>query len=646
MMAALTEWSVTYILILGTPDLSLKLLWGKLGYLGSASVSLAWLTFAMQYSRFGSDRICRRWWPLGIVPFITIVLVFTNEWHHLIWTSAWVDGSDLVVIHGAAYWVFIVFSYLVALFGLGLLLRLFVRAPKIYRYQVGAIILGGLITWVWNVIYLSGKNPIARPEFTPVAVTLSGIAFAWGLFRFRFLDIVPVAREAVIEGMTDGMVVLDGQERIIDLNPAARGILGTSASNIIGTSIVQLLPTGCGLNFKGESSREEITFQHSGQLKLFELRTSPLADQYGRATGTLLLLTDITERKRAESAEREQRAMAEALRDTAAVLNSTLQLEEVLDRILTNIGRVVPHDAVNIMLLEDGVTRMARAQGYVERGLQDEIMEQRLEVNEVPNLKTMIETGQPLVLPDLHAYKDWVDRPESRWVHSYAGAPIRSRGKTIGFLHLESTTVNFFTPTHAERLQAFADQAAIALENARLYAEVQQLALTDGLTGLYNRRAFLETGQREVEIALRLGRPLSAIMVDIDHFKQVNDTYGHPAGDLVLIALVNAIRESVRSIDVLARYGGDEFVILLIESDYMTATSVAERVRQSVARAETLTEQGAVQITLSCGVSTLELIADTLDLLIDRADQALYVSKQSGRNCVYGSRDVLIEHAQ
>jgi diguanylate cyclase (GGDEF)-like protein len=258
----------------------------------------------------------------------------------------------------------------------------------------------------------------------------------------------------------------------------------------------------------------------------------------------------------------------------------------------------------------------------------------------------MIETGQPLVLPDLHAYKDWVDRPESRWVHSYAGAPIRSRGQTIGFLHLESTTANFFTPIHAERLQAFADQAAIALENARLYAEVQQLALTDGLTGLYNRRAFLEAGQREVEVALRLGRPLSAIMIDIDHFKQVNDTYGHLAGDLVLIALVNAIRESVRSIDVLARYGGDEFVILLIESDYTTASSVAERVRQSVARAKTLTEQGAVQITLSCGVSTLELIADTLDLLIDRADQALYASKQSGRNCVYGSRDLLIEHAQ
>jgi diguanylate cyclase (GGDEF)-like protein len=338
--------------------------------------------------------------------------------------------------------------------------------------------------------------------------------------------------------------------------------------------------------------------------------------------------------------------MAEALRDTAAVLNSTLQLEEVLDRILTNIGRVVPHDAVNIMLLEDGVTRMARAQGYTERGLQDRIMEQRLVVKDVPNLKTMVETGQPLVLPDLRAYKGWVDRPESRWVRSYAGAPIRSRGETIGFLHLESTTVNFFTPTHAEHLQAFADQAAIALENARLYAEVQQLALTDGLTGLYNRRAFLEAGRREVEIALRLGRPLSAIMIDIDHFKQVNDSYGHLAGDLVLVALVNTIRESVRSIDVLARYGGDEFVVLLIESDYTTASQVAERVRHSLAGAQILTEQGAVQITISCGVSTLELIADNLDLLIDRADQALYASKQSGRNCVYGSHELLIEHAR
>ncbi|MDD5368293.1 MAG: histidine kinase N-terminal 7TM domain-containing protein [Anaerolineaceae bacterium] len=644
LMAGLTEWSVAYTFLLSTHDPSIKLLWAKIGYLGAASLPLAWLTFAMQYSRFGADRVCRRRWPLGIIPFITVILVFTNEWHHLIWTSTRVVGSDLLVTHGAGYWVFIVYSYLATLFGLGLLLRLFVRASEVYRFQVGAIIVGGLITWLWSFLYLSGNNPIARPEFTPLAVTLSGIAFGWGLFRFRLLDIVPVAREVVIESMKDGMLVLDSQGRIIDLNPAARDILGAPTANYIGAPITRVLPPGCEINLKGETSREEVTFRRGGQAESFELRTSPLTDQHNRLTGTLLLLTDITERKRVEAAEREQRTMAEALRDTAAVLNSTLQLEEVLDRILTNIGRVVPHDAVNIVLLENGVTRMARAQGYVERGLQDQIMEQRLLVKDVQNLKTMIETGQPLVVPDLKAYSGWVDRPESRWVRSYAGAPIRSRGETIGFLHLVSATVNFFTPPHAEFLQAFADQAAIALENARLYAEVQQLALTDGLTGLYNRRGFLEAGRREVEVALRLGRPLSAIMMDIDHFKQVNDSSGHLAGDLALVSLVNTIRESVRSIDVVARYGGDEFVILLIESTYATAAQVAERVRLSVASTQTLTEQGSVQITLSCGVSTLELDSDSLDLLIDRADQALYASKQNGRNCVYGSHELLIEH--
>jgi GAF domain-containing protein len=181
-------------------------------------------------------------------------------------------------------------------------------------------------------------------------------------------------------------------------------------------------------------------------------------------------------RQRSEIAEREQRALFEALRDTAAALNSTLNFDEVLDRILTNVGRVVPHDAATIMLSETGIARVVRSRGYAERGLESWLQAWRFQVTKVPSLRRMMETGRPLAIPDTEAYPGWGDLPEARWVRSYAGAPIWKRGRLIGFINLDSATPGFYTPIHAERLQAFSDQAAIAIENAQLYDTIRQHA--------------------------------------------------------------------------------------------------------------------------------------------------------------------------
>ena len=194
------------------------------------------------------------------------------------------------------------------------------------------------------------------------------------------------------------------------------------------------------------------------------------------------------ENTRLLEAEREQRALAEALRNTAATLNSTLNLDEVFDRILINIGRIVPHDAADVMLVDAarGTAQVTRSRGYAQRGVEVAMREQRFVIAEVRNLREMNETGQPIIIPDTHAYPGWVDVPETAWIRSHAGAPIRVKGQTVGFLNLNSVTPNFFTPAYAERLQAFADQAAIAIENARLFREAQQharhLALLNDIT--------------------------------------------------------------------------------------------------------------------------------------------------------------------
>ncbi len=126
------------------------------------------------------------------------------------------------------------------------------------------------------------------------------------------------------------------------------------------------------------------------------------------------------------------------------------------------------------MLIEDGVARMVRSKGYVERGKEDWVIHARLPVIETANLRFMAETGRPIAIADTHSDPDWVRFPEMEWLRSYAGAPIMSKGQVIGFLNLDSITPGFFTPEHAQRLQAFANQAGIAIENARLYSSLQE----------------------------------------------------------------------------------------------------------------------------------------------------------------------------
>ena len=189
-------------------------------------------------------------------------------------------------------------------------------------------------------------------------------------------------------------------------------------------------------------------------------------------------------------AEQEQRALAESLRDTAAALNSTLDFDTVLDRILANVGRVVPHDHANVMLIESGIARIVRNQGYDAGGLQGWMPTLQLPIADFPTLRQMAETGQPCVIRDVQSHPGWVDIPEMRWIRSCASAPIRLDGETIGFLNLDSATPGHLTHAHAESLQAFADQAAVAIQNARLFEQAQReiterARLEERLAGIY-----------------------------------------------------------------------------------------------------------------------------------------------------------------
>jgi diguanylate cyclase (GGDEF)-like protein/PAS domain S-box-containing protein len=358
--------------------------------------------------------------------------------------------------------------------------------------------------------------------------------------------------------------------------------------------------------------------------------TVGVMDRTGKLHHAHAALVDISSRKQVERAERDQRNLAEALRDTASALSSTLSFDEVIERVLTNVGKVVPYDAVNIMLVEQGYAHVVREHGYKDLGKENDVASLRLKIDEVPHLRQMAEMRQPVTFPNTALVKGW----DPDFIRSYAGAPIIAKGQLAGFITLGGVSSNSSHPEHALRRQACADQAASAIENARLYAEVERLATLDEVTGILNRRRLFQLGRREMELSRRYGTSLAAILLDIDLFKKINDTYGHTAGDRVLSGIASTISHNIREIDLFGRYGGEEFVILLPSTGAEAAREVAERVRELVAGLRFDTERGPLEVTISLGVAMLTSDVPSLATLIDRADQAMYSAKQAGRNRV------------
>ena len=233
------------------------------------------------------------------------------------------------------------------------------------------------------------------------------------------------------------------------------------------------------LNLTAIYEKEHRMQHRDGATRWMLTRGTLLRDLHQAPTRMIGSATDITDLKSAEAEEREQRTLAEALRDTAGLLNSTLNLTEVLDRILANIGRVVPHDRADIMLVEAGMVQSVRQRAGLGQDSTNASSSLAFPVSNLPSLELMELTGTPFIIPDVERYAPWVKRPDTEWVRSYLGAPIRVEQQVIGFINLNSATAGFFNVTHAERLQVFADQAASAIQNARSYAQAQELAAVE-----------------------------------------------------------------------------------------------------------------------------------------------------------------------
>ncbi len=288
----------------------------------------------------------------------------------------------------------------------------------------------------------------------------------------------------LVENINDVIFALDIQGNFTYVSPVIKRLSEYQASEIIGRPIRDFVHPG-DLDDLQRSFAQALTGQpepiefrlqaKGGSILHVRANARPvLAD--GQPLGLTGTLTDITETRRVQAAEREQRVLAEALRDTAAVLTSTLDLDEVLERILANAGRVVPHDASTVMLIHDGMSQVVRSDGFRGDEMHSGAWREGMAVGEVAELRQMVESGQPLLIPE---YALPGSKPGR--ICSYMGAPIRMGGEMLGFLnlYLGNESQHAFSPAHLDRLQVFADEAAIAIRNAQLYEQAQQIAMME-----------------------------------------------------------------------------------------------------------------------------------------------------------------------
>jgi two-component system, cell cycle response regulator len=331
-----------------------------------------------------------------------------------------------------------------------------------------------------------------------------------------------------------------------------------------------------------------------------------------------------------ESSKREQGTLYRV----SQALSTALTQDAVMDVGLSAAKEIAPHDFAAITEYQPDGRRHLVRRAVGERPLDF----QGLRFRDNTSLTAMVVKNRHY-LPyrgefDSKQQVLFTRKAKLKGMESLLVLPLVAREEPIGTLIVAAKAPSAFATSARETLQALANQLAVAIANARAVRQLEEMATTDGLTGCLNKRAFLDALEQKLMAAQRFGRKLSLIVTDLDHFKTVNDTYGHAAGDRVLQELGRVLKRVKRETDIVARFGGEEFCVLCEETDAHGARLLAERVREELESTEVVTELGPLRVTASLGVATFPDHASTATDLFAQGDKALYDAKNRGRNRV------------
>ncbi|MGB9586157.1 MAG: diguanylate cyclase, partial [Anaerolineales bacterium] len=343
---------------------------------------------------------------------------------------------------------------------------------------------------------------------------------------------------------------------------------------------------------------------------------------------------------RLSQAEKQKAKRLEVLYEIANVFNTTIELNDLLEKLHGLLMQVLPADTYYVGFL-DKEKQVVDISLLIDDGKRFEA--QKVGVNE-GLIGYVVRTQQPLFIRSLE--EEWEKLPvkplqlgQSKMSASWMGVPLGKDEHLNGILAVASYQPNAFSDEDFSLLISVAQQAKLAFDNARHHAQVEEQARRDSLTGALNHRIFLEKLDAMVKLARIENQPLSLIMLDIDFFKEYNDSYGHVLGDEVLRLAVNTIQKNIHVSDIVGRWGGEEFGVILANTSLEDACKVSERIRKTLANLSIQeNEQTIPAPTVSQGIACYPIQAQSPEELVVKADQALYFAKSGGRDqiCVWG----------
>lgn len=595
-LASVIVWYLAAFLSFISPTPEIAGFWVlKVKFLGVITLPVTFLAFTLSYTGRTHWLRAQTYIFLGVIPAATQIMLWTTPRFFMTDLVFKRYGPYLInvdrIIH-TWYWVHTAYSY--SLVGISIFLLALFAARSHYLYRTQAIIMlgGAFFALIANALHVFKVITPAPPEFT--ALTFGGVVLVWGwaLFRYRLLDIMPVARHTVVENMADAVIVLDVQNRIVDMNPAAHALTLTDSSNMIGKPLDEFWPGQQELieSYSAvKATQTEIEVDQGTERRVFDLNISTLFQSKGDEAGRLVVLRDITERKQQEEKVKE----------------SELLYRTVYE--LANDG---------ICVIEQGMFTYTNAQLANILGYEPEEIENTLFTNYL--------FGE-CIARIAHDYQQAMEG--TQMPPRFDGQVVRKDG-TILDVEFSASALDY--PPNPRIVVITRD----VTEKRNLEKKLREWANTDPLIKIPNRRYFLQLAGKEVNQTIQHQLTVSFILFDLDHFKKVNDVHGHLVGDEILKQVAVLCNQNIRSSDLICRYGGEEFLIMLPGTEQAAAMDKAEKLRIALEEHHFETKSGVLHITASFGVSSSTPEKSDLMTLIDEADQALYLGKEKGRNHV------------
>ncbi len=577
-------WILFYVFEMGFNALGIKIIFSKLQYLPITAIPVLWLVFILDYSdkkRYIKKSIL---YLLCLIPAITLILVFTNEYHNLIWQSTTLNANSifpvLVNTYGWWFWIWVSYAYLLLILSIIMLLRIIFLSVVPNKIFVVFFIILNMVPLLANVSYLFKTKPILNLDLTPFLLTLSSILLIIGFRRTRFKDILLIAKKNIVESMTDGVLVTDIHFSIIYLNNAAKKIIGQKINTFKGCSMVKINP-----RFEEiiEQSRKEKN-QYLGSSieigpvnnknEIFEAIISPIKNKQSKIIGDIIVLRNITKLKKMheievirKSEERYKRLFENSL---DGIYRSTIS------------GKIV-----------DANTSLIKMLGYNKKS---ELLSINMDDELYLSSKDKFSIGKTdkiaeVQLKDKNSNIVWAEISQRAFVDEY--------GRT----YLEGIVRNITDRKIAEE-------------------KVRWLTFHDKLTGLYNR-AYFEEELLRLDTARQL--PLGVMLGDLNDLKFVNDHHGHQKGDFLLKRIADILKKTCRNEDVIARWGGDEFVILLPKTNEADVLKVIERIRGNISKEN----RSKFKLSLALGFSVKNKIEEDINEIMREAEKMMYKDKSN-----------------